>query len=70
MAMMVAELLGIDKKRLSFDTSKPSGIYRKATDNSKFVGLSGFKYTPFRVGLERTVKWFLEHYGDPENVRL
>lgn len=68
-AYMVAEFLGIDKDRIEFDTSKPGGQLKKSTDNSKFVRLSNFKYTPFRTGLERTITWFRKYYGDPAKVR-
>lgn len=63
-AYMIADILGIDKGRIQFDASKPSGQFRKATDNSKFIGLSGFVYTPFRAALENTISWFCEHYRD------
>jgi GDP-L-fucose synthase len=69
-AYMIAEIMGIEKERLFFDTSKPAGIHKKSTDNSKFVSRSNFKYTPFREGLERTIHWFCEHYGNPEKVKL
>lgn len=69
-AFMIADIIGIDRARLTFDTTKPPGIHRKATDNSKFVSRSNFTYTPFRIGLEHTIRWFMEHYNDPEKVRL
>jgi len=69
-AYMIAEIMGIDQERIVFDTSKPSGILKKSTDNSKFVKLSGFQYTPFRIGLERTIQWFCENYDKPGQVRL
>jgi GDP-L-fucose synthase len=69
-AYLIAELVGIDPARLVFDASKPSGILRKGTDNSRFVTLSAFTYTPFRVGLERTIKWFLENRDVHGRVRL
>jgi GDP-L-fucose synthase len=69
-AFMIAEIMGINKDRLEFDTSKPAGIHKKSTDNSKFVSRSQFKYTPFRIGLERTIHWFMEHYNDPTKVKL
>src|SRR3989338_4194761 len=56
-AFMIAEELGIDTRRIVFDTSKPSGIFRKSTDNSKFVQLSGFRYAPLRVGIKNTIEW-------------
>ncbi len=69
-AFMIADTIGIDRSRLTFDTTKPPGIQRKATDNSKFVSRSNFKYTPLKIGLEHTIRWFMEFYGDPEKVRL
>ena len=69
-ACMIADLLGIDRARLEFDRSKPGGVHRKSTDNSRFVGLSGFRHTPFRVGLEHTVRWFCDNYAKPGAVRL
>lgn len=59
-ALMIAEILGIDKKRLVFDTTKPAGVFRKGTDNSRFLKLSNFKYTPLRQTLEHTIKFFLQ----------
>ncbi len=59
-AFMIADLMGVDRKRISFDPSKPKGVFRKNTDNSRFLALSGFQYTPFRTGLEKTVSWFCE----------
>lgn len=69
-AFMIADILGIKRERLEFDTSKPAGILKKSTDNSKFVSRSHFRYTPFREGLERMIHWFVEHYNDPTKVKL
>lgn len=69
-ATMVAESLGIDPSRIHFDRSKPGGIHRRPTDNLKFVTCSGFRYTPFREGLSRTVRWFEENLAIPGAVRL
>jgi GDP-L-fucose synthase len=69
-AFMIADILGIDRSRLHFDTSKPAGILRKGTDNSKFVSRSGFTYTPFREGLEKTIRWYLDNKDIPGRVRL
>lgn len=59
-AFMIADIMGIDHKRISFDTSKPKGIFRKPTDNSRFLNLSHFQYTPFRTGLKKTIAWYIE----------
>jgi GDP-L-fucose synthase len=70
-AFMVADCMGIDRARIVFDTSKPEGVFKKSTDNSRFVKLSGFKYTPFREALEKSVKWFIQEYeNNPEGIKL
>ena len=69
-AYMIAEIMEIDASRIVFDTSKPPGIRLFSTDNSKFVELSEFQYTPFRVGLDNTIRWFVENYRMPGRVRL
>src|SRR5262249_36504481 len=69
-AFMIADLLKIDRARLEFDSSRPAGVARKSTDNSRFTTLSGFRYTSFRDGLEHTVRWFCDNYALPGAVRL
>jgi GDP-L-fucose synthase len=68
---MITDILNIDRNRIIFDTTKPKGIFRKSTDNSRFIALSNFKYTPFRVGLEKTIQWFCDTYeNNPEAIRM
>jgi GDP-L-fucose synthase len=69
-ALMIADLTGVSRERVVFDTSKPAGIHRKATDNTRFTGISHFQYTPFRIGMEKTVEWFIQHYAEKGAVRL
>jgi GDP-L-fucose synthase len=70
-AYMIADLMEIDRSRIVFDVSKPKGVFRKSVDNSRFVNLSHFKYTPFKEALEKTVKWFVHEYEcNPGNVKL
>ncbi len=70
-AFMIADILGIDRGRIAFDVTKPAGVARKNTDNSRFVALSNFRYTPFREGLERTIRWFADAYeNDRGSIRL
>ena len=70
-ALMIAEIMGINPDRLYFNTDKPNSVARRDTDNSRFVALSGFHYTPFRVGLERTVAWFIDAYENHrDRIRL
>ncbi len=59
-AFMIADIMGVNRARIFFDTTKPGGIFKKSTDNSRFLALSDFKYTPFREGLEKTIQWFCE----------
>jgi len=68
-AYMIAEIIGVDKNRIDFDTAKPSGQPRKNTDNSKFIKISNFEYTPFKITLEKTIKWFCDNYKR-DNIRL
>jgi len=60
-AGLIADVLGIDRRRLVFDPSRPSGIFRKSTDNSRFLALSGFRYTPFAEGLRNTIAWLAQN---------
>ena len=70
-AFLIADLLKVDRRRIQFDTSKPAGIHRKPMDNSRFLRLSGFRYLPFRQGLEKTIAWFVDAYErDPASIRL
>lgn len=55
------------KGRLSFDSSKPDGQYRKPSDPAKLKNLlPEFQWTPLEEGVERTIDWFLSNYP---NVR-
>jgi len=67
-AYMVAEMMNIDNNRIKFDISKPSGQYRKSTDNNRFVSLSNFNYTPFKIGLSKTIEWFIKSYEDTPDI--
>ncbi len=70
-AYMIADELGVDRKRIAFDTTKPKGIFRKNTDNSAFLKLSNFEYTPFSAGLKKTIEWFCKQQrSNPDAIRL
>lgn len=70
-AMMIADLMGIDRTRIVFDTTKPAGAARRNTDNSRFLTLSGFSYTPFAEALASTIRWYTETMRtSPESVRF
>lgn len=70
-ANMIADIVRVNPRRIVFDREKPNGVFRKNTDNSRFIALSGFRYTPFRVGLEKTIAWFAHAFeNNPEQIRL
>lgn len=69
-ALMLGYVFGMDIERIKWNPSKPSGPYRKPTDNSKFIKLSGFTYTPFEEALKATVDWYkMAMAEDPSQVR-
>jgi GDP-L-fucose synthase len=69
-AYMIADYMGIDRRRVKFDTTKPAGQFRKSTDNTKFLKLSNFSYTKFEDALKATIDWFCSHYGDGQTLRI
>ena len=70
-AYMIAEIISVNKSRIKFDTSKPKGIYRKNTDNSRFTRLLNYRYTPFREALKKTIQWFcVMMEQNPGEIRL
>ena len=70
-ALAIADIMKIDQSRIRFDTSKPNGVFKKSTDNSRFVKLSNFKYTPFKIALEKTINWFTDAYeNNPSTLRM
>jgi len=51
------------KGTVKWDTSKADGQYKKTASNDKLRGLHPtFKFTSFKDGIEKTVKWFVENY--------
>ena len=70
-AGMIADEVGVDRGRIKFDPDKPNGVFRRSTDNSRFIEQSGFSYISFREGLARTVNWFKDTYeNDRSSLRL
>ena len=62
LANMVAKIMGY-KKKIIWDTTKPSGQYRKFSDNSKLKSIIGdFEFTKIENGLEETIDFFLKNY--------
>ena len=50
------------KGEIVWDASQPDGQPRRCLDTSRALDLFGFRAeTPFDIGLERTVEWFVTH---------
>ena len=61
---LVASLTGFDGE-ISWDSTKPDGQIDKGFDVSRMRDLLGFECTtPLREGLEKTIRWFIEHRAD------
>ncbi len=61
LAEKIAQLTGFEG-RVAWDTSKPNGQPRRKLDTSRATERFGFTArTPFREGLERTIRWFNEN---------
>ncbi len=60
---LIAELTGF-RGRVIWDTNKPGGQPRRSLDTSRAWEVFGFRArTPFPEGLERTIKWYREGWG-------
>ena len=63
LAELIKSIVGY-RGELVWDPSRPDGQPRRALDTSRAEEAFGFKArTPFRVGLERTVEWYLGQGG-------
>jgi len=61
LAAMIKEIVGFDGE-LVYDTTKPDGQPRRSLDTSRAEKEFRFRAEmPFREGVERTVKWFVEN---------
>ena len=50
------------EEALEWDASRPDGQPRRALDTSRAAAAFGFwARPPFRVGLARTVQWYVKH---------
>jgi GDP-L-fucose synthase len=60
LAALIAEAVGY-RGRFAFDTTKPDGQPRRCLDTRRALERFGFRArVPFRAGLERAVRWYLE----------
>jgi GDP-L-fucose synthase len=61
---MIAKIMGY-KKEIKWDITKPSGQFRKPSDNSKLKSIIGdFEFTSLEKGLEETIDSFIQNYKD------
>lgn len=61
-AGMICRFVGYDPERIQYDTSKYVGAKSKCLDISKMKKIVGDpQLTPLSVGLEKTVRWFIEN---------
>ena len=58
-AIIIAKIFDIDEERIKFNSTKPSGQFRKP---AKTDIPSSFKFTPIEIGLEKTIDWFVKNY--------
>jgi nucleoside-diphosphate-sugar epimerase len=59
---------GFTPSEISFDTSKPVGVYSRAADLTRTRQVLGWEpHTSFQEGLQRTVQWYYED-RDPVEV--
>lgn len=69
-AYKIAYLNDVDVSRIKWDTTKGGGPHRKPTDNSKFLDLSDFEYTPHAVSLRSTIDWHANTMQtNPDSIR-
>jgi len=67
---LLCEYLEYDGK-ITWNTNKPSGQYRKPSDNSKFIEL-GWKqknYTDLKKDLTETYKWVIINYPNMRGIK-
>ena len=65
-AIYIARVYGYEE-HLVFDPSYSDGQYKKTADNSKLMSyINNFKFKNIELGIEETVKWFIQNY---ENCR-
>jgi len=61
-AEMIFAETGFTPSEISFDTTKPVGVYSRAADLTRTRALLGWEpATSFPEGLRRTIEWYYEH---------
>lgn len=68
----LAELISLhfpNIENVSWDTTKPSGQYKKPSSNKLFLSMfPNFEYTHIQEGLNKTIKWFKLNYPNIRGV--
>lgn len=63
MTYKIAKIVGYEGK-IEWDTTKPDGQKRKSLDISNMRDYVKSEFTPIDIGLEKTIKWYMENYND------
>ncbi|MBN2789750.1 MAG: NAD-dependent epimerase/dehydratase family protein [Candidatus Delongbacteria bacterium] len=59
---IIADLVGLDKNLIHWDSTKPDGVMRKVLNGDKLKGLlPDFKKTEFRSGLKKAIQWYVKN---------
>lgn len=68
-AEMISDILNFDGK-IKWDSSQPSGQYRKPSNNSKLINLgwNQGEYTDFKIALKLTCNWFIMNYPNIRGI--
>ena len=61
LAAIIQEVVG-SQSPIEHDLSKPDGMPRKLLDVSRVKALGWHAQTSLRDGLQKTYRWFLDHY--------
>ena len=63
-AELIAKFFNYENK-IEFDLSYSDGQYKKTVNNNKLREyIKDYKITSLNVGLEKTVKWFIDNYDN------
>lgn len=58
----IADLVGLPRESIRWDPGRPDGVARKVVDESRLRNLCPeYSPTPFREGLRRTVRWYMDN---------
>jgi len=58
-ALIIAKHLDISEERIKFDSTKPSGQFKKTASTDAPVD---FKFTLIEEGIKKTIDWFISNY--------